>query len=496
MKKVNIIGAGIAGLSAGCYLQMNGYQTQIFEMHDKPGGLVASWDRKGYNIQGSFQGLAGSSAANPFYAVWNDLFDISSMSFLDHDTKGVFEFEDGNRFYLYSNLDRLEEYMKDIAPEDFEVISAFINGAKRCQKISMPIEKPREFYGIRDYMKLIKFLPNVFFMKKWLNTSSDDFASRFKNQWLRKVMHYIQSPVLYEMMILSVMDLKASGYPTGGVFNLAKLIEQRYLSLGGEINYSSKVASIPVINHTAVGIELETGKQHPADIVISAADGKTTLEKMLRGRYTDSRLTKLYKYMKVNASRLIISLGVDYHLGNMPFLTKYILDKDKPFTIADGTSYDFIDIFVFRDMPDIVPSGKSLIRIDLETRNDEFWTELRETSRKKYQEVKKELAKEIIDILDRKLEGIKDKIDMIDVATPATYIRYTGNWKGSIQGWQSENIFKGNPFKKELKGLSNFYMCGQWVEPGCGVPIAALSGRNLAQIICKNDKISFVITSP
>jgi phytoene dehydrogenase-like protein len=29
-----IIGAGIAGLAAGCYAQMNGYQTQIFELHD------------------------------------------------------------------------------------------------------------------------------------------------------------------------------------------------------------------------------------------------------------------------------------------------------------------------------------------------------------------------------------------------------------------------------------------------------------------------------
>ncbi|PJB27742.1 hypothetical protein CO111_03690, partial [Candidatus Desantisbacteria bacterium CG_4_9_14_3_um_filter_50_7] len=38
-KKVIIIGAGIAGLSAGCYLAMNGYKVKIFEMHDKPGGL-------------------------------------------------------------------------------------------------------------------------------------------------------------------------------------------------------------------------------------------------------------------------------------------------------------------------------------------------------------------------------------------------------------------------------------------------------------------------
>ena len=31
MKRVKIAGAGIAGLSVGCYLQMNGYDTRIFE---------------------------------------------------------------------------------------------------------------------------------------------------------------------------------------------------------------------------------------------------------------------------------------------------------------------------------------------------------------------------------------------------------------------------------------------------------------------------------
>lgn len=38
-KSIIIIGGGIAGLSAGCYGQMNGCRTQIFEMHDKTGGV-------------------------------------------------------------------------------------------------------------------------------------------------------------------------------------------------------------------------------------------------------------------------------------------------------------------------------------------------------------------------------------------------------------------------------------------------------------------------
>ncbi|MCA9968271.1 MAG: NAD(P)-binding protein, partial [Anaerolineales bacterium] len=46
-KKILIIGAGIAGLAAGCFAQMNGYQSEIFELHDLPGGLCTAWERKG-----------------------------------------------------------------------------------------------------------------------------------------------------------------------------------------------------------------------------------------------------------------------------------------------------------------------------------------------------------------------------------------------------------------------------------------------------------------
>jgi phytoene dehydrogenase-like protein len=49
-KSVVIIGAGLAGMSSGCYGQMNGYDTRIFEMQSKPGGLCTHWKRKGYTI--------------------------------------------------------------------------------------------------------------------------------------------------------------------------------------------------------------------------------------------------------------------------------------------------------------------------------------------------------------------------------------------------------------------------------------------------------------
>lgn len=59
-KRTIIIGAGIAGLSSGCYAQMNGYEAEIFEMHNIPGGLCTAWNRKGYTLDGCIHFLVGS----------------------------------------------------------------------------------------------------------------------------------------------------------------------------------------------------------------------------------------------------------------------------------------------------------------------------------------------------------------------------------------------------------------------------------------------------
>jgi phytoene dehydrogenase-like protein len=91
-KSIIIIGSGVAGLSAGSYGQMNGFRTQIFEMHDRAGGLCTSWKRKGYDIDGCVHGLLGSSPANPFYRMWSELLDMSRVEFHNAETEDVIEF--------------------------------------------------------------------------------------------------------------------------------------------------------------------------------------------------------------------------------------------------------------------------------------------------------------------------------------------------------------------------------------------------------------------
>ena len=50
MKKVVIIGGGIAGLTAGVLLQKAGVSVEVFEKHTIVGGQCTGWKREGYFI--------------------------------------------------------------------------------------------------------------------------------------------------------------------------------------------------------------------------------------------------------------------------------------------------------------------------------------------------------------------------------------------------------------------------------------------------------------
>ena len=287
---------------------------------------------------------------------------------------------------------------------------------------------------------------------------------------------------------LALYDRKSAGFPAGGSLAFARRIAARYVSLGGQIRYRTRVRNVTVEDDRATGVQLEGGERCEADAVISAADGRWTIYDALEGRYTDTALDELYGEQRLERfeSILLVSLGIDRDLPDVPYLWRFPLDE--PLIAADGTRYERMEAHVYNYDPSLAPPGKTVLSVTLYTTNDVFWVELRQRDGRAYRRAKDQLARAVIERLDRKLGDIADHVEVIDVATPATFIRYTGNWHGSYQGWYPPaDILSAPPLPKELPGLESFYMIGQWVEPGGGLPPVALSGRNAAQIMCKRD---------
>jgi len=411
------------------------------------------------------------------------------LNFIDYDEVYVFDYEDGTRFTVHSDLDRFEKHMLELSPEDEKPIKDYINGARYLSGLDMSfMVKPRELYGITDYLGMVKLLPVLNFMNKWNKVSAEDFAKRFNDPTLKKAVSDLMSPILFQMLIHLAMDSKVSGYPAIGSLGLSRLLAEKYVETGGVLHTQSKVRGIFVEKDTAIGIRLEDGSKLGGDIIISAIDMHTTLYGLLQGDYVDERTENGMDSMKLNSSRIQVSIGVAKELEDVPHSLKIILEE--PLTIADET-HEYIDVLTYTSETEAAPPGKTLFIIQLVTRSYDYWIDFRANDRQAYSKAKTEIGEIIISLLEQRLGQIRENVDMVDVSTPATYLRYTGNWKGSIQGWDNDNLFQANPFRKELKGLRNFYMTGHWVEPGGGVPNAYKSGRDLAQIICKRDKIPF-----
>ena len=131
--KVSIIGAGIAGLSAGCYLQMNGYDTKIYELHETPGGLCTSWKRKGYTFDGCIHSMGGLNPRFQLYHYWNEIIDLNKLKFFYHEILGTVEDENGKSTTIFTDPAKLKRELLSIAPEDEKFINDFIKAVTSSQ---------------------------------------------------------------------------------------------------------------------------------------------------------------------------------------------------------------------------------------------------------------------------------------------------------------------------------------------------------------------------
>jgi phytoene dehydrogenase-like protein len=138
----------------------------------------------------------------------------------------------------------------------------------------------------------------------------------------------------------------------------------------------------------------------------------------------------------------------------------------------------------------MAPAGKSVVQVWYPTNYSYF--EALASDRARYEAEKKEIAEKTIAELDRRLPGLAGDVEVVDVATPLTYRRFTGNWQGSADGWCMTTRNASSRLPLRLPGLSGFYMAGQWTQPFTGTPGAALSARNAIQLLCHSDRQPFV----
>ncbi|MGC4068678.1 MAG: FAD-dependent oxidoreductase [Polyangiaceae bacterium] len=406
---------------------------------------------------------------------------------------------------FYVNPDKLQAHLLRISPEDREPIVEFCDGCRRLQRLDFEqiFMAPTK---LTPWLERLKFALSLFGHFKFLGNASEtninEFVSRFKSPLLREAFKYVffvetSLPLVPHYTTLSTAWKGNAGFPEGGSLGIAMSVARRYEQLGGEIIYSKRIKKILVERNRAIGVQFDDGSCDFADIVISACDGRTVVYDMLDGKYVDKSIDTLYnEYAKephIISGIVAVFLGVDRTFPMMPHSVTHLLTDAElsglpapavnSICIQNRTKYDH----------GFAQPGKSVVYAWYSTSYD-FWSRAYE-NQDTYKAEKARASEFVIQRLERTYPEIRSQIEVTDVSTPMTMVRYTGNHRGSIACWKpfsgAEHIAEkfGNSGMK-LPGLDNFYMSGQWTLVG-GLIRAVSSGRFAIQFACRDDGKKF-----
>jgi phytoene dehydrogenase-like protein len=492
-KSIVIIGAGMGGLSAGCFGQINGYQTQIFEQHTMPGGQCTSWKRQGYTFDVCFHHVFGCSPNSKIYQLWQELGVMPRELVRTEDCTSVLS-SDGKLFIDYYDLNKLEEQLLKLSPADAKPIKDYINAIKVFSGKDMMGEMIMGSLG--SFLGTLLSRPTAF---KYFTLTMKKFAQRFSDPFLKKAFPLLVYSAPDTSMFLHLIR-HAYGlngviqWPVSGAGELARSMEKHYLALGGTVHYRSKVEKILVENDKAVGIKLTDGTEHLADYVISNGDGRKTIMDLLEGKYLDEK-TRIYCKEPADETNwgVHVFLGVNRDLSKEP--SSLIMLLDEPAVIANHKN-ESIEMQIYGFDKTMAPPGKGTIKVELIS-GWSYWKQLY-ADKPKYEAEKQKIAQQVIDIIEKRFPGIKNQIEVIDVTTLMTMERYLNGTHGWLNFPNKKFSFGGSVGAKggqsTLPGLSNFYFAGAWATMLGALFGNARSGRNAIQDICKKDKKKFRAT--
>ena len=489
-RKLLVIGGGIAGLCAAIYARRSGYDVELVEQHDSPGGLATSWTRGPYTFETCLHWLLGSSPASPMHRQWRELFEIDRLRFIYREEFVRIEASDGRALSICTDVDRMQDALLRHSPADAEAIGDFADAVREFAHLPLP--DPWE-HGPAAWLGYLRMLPEAARLHRFARISAADYGARFRDPLIQAFFDAGESSQMAAIALafaLGWMSAGQAGYPLGGSQAVIRLMAENLQRLGGRLRLSAHVQNILIEHDAAVGVRLESGEVMHADSVLSAADGHATLQSLLGGRYTEPRLEAAYSNWKPYPSYLQVSLGIAQDLSHLPGFGSHVLDK--PLAVDPQTQLKQLSYRCFHFDPTFAPPGKTALTCFLPTYGYDYWVQLRERDMERYRAEKARIAEVVVDILEHTRPGLRMGIEVTDVSTPATVIRLTGNWCGSMEGWLPTPQVGLRPLPNRLPGLANFYMAGQWVVPGGGLPGGLMSARAAIRDLCADDGVHFM----
>ncbi len=497
---VVVIGAGVGGLTAAALLARAGVKVAVVEAEAQPGGYLACFRRRGFSFNTSVEWLNQCGPGGFVFKLFHSLGDPQPPHCPPLQRIRRFKSETFD-YLLTSEPDELKNRMIEDFPESAPGIRRFFDDARALGRRLQPLDRKImgsdslgwSGKGARALSLLWSAMPLLRFIRTPVERGLTGYFKRTGPQAI-----FNSQPTLMSIMV-SIAWAYSNNYqgcPQGGSGVIADWLCDRIRDAGSLVVLNRRVDRILLDERgEAAGVQLAEGSRIGSRFVIAACDILTLYEKMLPPAAVSSKLLKALRTAELYHSCFSIFLGLDCHPGRLGFgveslcLSRSDVSRDAHSGGDPHCSHITVIAPSIAD-PSLAPPGKGTLIVHcpayLEFR-DNWQTGTGMTRGEEYRALKREVAEILLDRVAAAIApDLRAHIEFMEIATPVTYWRYTGNTKGSVSGVKptGKNIRAGVAHQRTA--VKRLLLGGHCAEYGGGVPMAVKAAANASLIVLQD----------
>ncbi len=488
-----IIGSGLGGLSCAAAFARQGFKSLVLEQHRIPGGYATTFKRPGgfvFDVSlhsttvGERNGVANLIPGFP---------EIEDVEFVPHKTlyRAIFP-EHDIRVPFKDAAGYVKTLQKHFPGEAPNIASLF----QDMRAYSDELDRYAQAGGQVDMSRFPQDFPMLF--KNISRTWGVMLSEHIKDPKLQAIVSALwgyfglppsQLASLYYAMP-TIGYIKDGGfYPIGRSQKISDALVKFIRERGGEVKLNTRVEKILVKDQAAYGVKTADGTEYKGKVIVSNANAYDTFHTMMDEQAALKKYLARMDTFTASLSSFQVWMGLKKDLvgevglkdTEIFYYTSYDMEADYKDCLEARVENGWFGLTLYDNLyPDYSPQGKNTLSI-INLQGYDPWkkyeTDYFQGNKKAYRAEKERLA----DILIRQVEktllpGLTEAIEVKEIATPLTNVRYTSNYRGAIYGWD-QTVANSMPRRLGHKTpIQNLYLSGAWTQPGGGYGACLPSG--------------------
>ncbi|MGD0922829.1 MAG: NAD(P)/FAD-dependent oxidoreductase [Terriglobia bacterium] len=492
-----IIGSGLGGLSCAAAFARQGFKAVVLEQHDKPGGYATSFQRPGgFEFDVSLHST-GVGERNGLHNLISGFPEITEIEFVPHPSLYRAIFPNHDIRVPNRNLPGYIDLLTKSFPAEAEGIKAVF---EELNGVNQDFGRLFSKKGNVDMNRFPAEYPHLFRFSG--NTWGQIVDAKIRDAKLKAIIsslwvYYGLPPsklasVYYGPPTFSYLT-GGGYYPKGRSQTISNALVSFIEARGGKVLLGNRVEKILVKADAAYGVRTAGGQEYTGKVIVSNANAYDTFHRLLdpdarNGEHLKDYLVRLNS-LSVSLSSFQIFLGLKRDLVRELGVTDteifYYPSYDLEATYeamrnADLTNPGFCITLYDNLYPGYSPQGKNTINL-LTLQGYEPWKQYEadywKGNKRPYRAEKERLANLLIRQAEKIIvPGLANAIEVKEIGTPLTNVRYTGNYRGAIYGWDQTLDNSGARRLPHATPIKNLYLAGAWTTPGHGYGAVIPSG--------------------